>query len=133
MIYDYGQDTYKVLSKVVKLTFAKYLKDSGIKFYGIYQLKSLINGNEFFLVEVNNTQIRFKKPKDFLFHFMTFLNKNIVDYRKEYQRLTKRPRDEFTDEIGLEMSYKQIDFFIYQQSELFKLFKVHYEKLKEEN
>lgn len=133
MINDYGQDTYKVLSKLLKLTFTKNLKDSGIKFNGIYQLKNLTNNVEFYMVEVNNTQIRFKTPKDFLLHFMTFLKKNISECKIEYQRLTTRPIDEFTDEIGLEMRYKAIDYYIFQQSELLEFFKMHYEKIKAAN
>ncbi len=133
MINDYGQDTYKVLSKLLKLTFTKYLKDSGIKFNGIYQLKNLTNGVEFYMIEVNNIQIRFKTSKDFLLHFMTFLKKNIAECNIEYQRLTTRAIDEFTDEIGLEMRYKEIDYYIYQQSELLKFIKIHYEKVKAAN
>lgn len=129
MTDDYGQETYKIISRLTKITFAKYLKYSGIEFKGIYQMKSLINDVEFFLLEVNDTQIRFKKPKDFLFHFMLFLKKNIENYQTECLGLTKRPIDEFTDEIGLEMKYKQIDYYIYQQTELLKLLRTHYDKI----
>lgn len=133
MLNDYGQDTYKVLTKLLKLTFAKYLKNSGIRFNGIYQLKDLVNGVELYMVEVNNIQIRFKTPKVFLLHFMTFLKKNIAEYKIEYQKLTTRPIDEFTDEIGLEMRYKEIDYYIHQQSELLKFVEMHYKKIKTAN
>jgi len=131
MIRDYGQDTYRILSKLIKISFAKYLNDSGIVFGGIYQMKNLNNDNEFFLLEVNNVQIRFKKPIDFIFHFMSFLKTNIEDNKKEYNRLTTRTIDGFTDEVGLEIRYKQIDYYIYQQTELFKVLRTHYDRIKE--
>lgn len=130
MIDEYGQETYRILANLIKITFSKYLKNGGIEFGGIYQMRSLSNGVEFYLLEINDTQIRFKKPKDFLFHFMIFLKKNIEDYTQEYKRLTTRSVDEFTDEIGLEMRYKQIEFYIYQQTELLKLIKKHYVEVK---
>lgn len=129
MIDDYGQDTYKVLSKLIKISFAKYLKNSGIEFCGIYQMRNLVNDVEFYLLEVNTTQIRFRKPKDFLLHFKLFLKTNIETYEREYKRLTTRKVDEFTDEVGLEMRYKQVDYYIYQQTELLKLMTTHYEKI----
>lgn len=131
MLDTYGQKTYGILSKLIKFRFAKYLIDSGIEFGGIYKMTNLENEVEFFMLEVNNTQIRFKKPTDFLIHFMTFLRKNIEINTREYNRLTNRPTDEFTDEVGLEMRYKQVDYYIYQQTELLKAFRTHYDKIKQ--
>ena len=92
---------------------------------------SLEKGVEFFMLEVNETQIRFKKPTDFLFHFMMFLRKNIENNTKEYNRLMSRPIDEFTDEVGHEMRYKEVEYYIYQQTELLKVLRMHYDKIRQ--
>lgn len=82
------------------------------------------------MLEVNNTQIRFKKSTDFFFHFITFLSKSIENNTKEYNRLMSRPHDEFTDEVRHEMRYKQIDYYIYQQTELLKVFRRRYDQIR---
>lgn len=130
MIDDYGQETYNILSKLIKIKFAKYLKNSGIELEDIYQMKNLKNDVEFYLLEVNKTQIRFNTPKDFLFHFIQFLKKNIEYNDKRYRELTTRQIEEFTDEIALEMKYKQVDCYKIQQIELLKIMQEHYDKLK---
>ena len=130
MIDDYGQETYNILSKLVKIKFAKYLQNSGIELENIYLMKNLKNDVEFYLLEVNESQIRFKTPKDFLFHFIRFLKNNIEYNDKKYRELTTRQVDDFTDEIALEMKYKQVDYFKIQQIELLKIMQEHYEKLK---
>lgn len=93
-------------------------------------MKNLKNDVEFYLLEVNKTQIPFKTPKDFLFHFVQFLKKNIEYNDKRYRELTTRQVDEFTDEITLEMKYKQVDCCKIQQIELLKIMQKHYDKLK---
>jgi len=130
MIDDYGQETYNILSKLIKIKFAKYLQNSGIELENIYQMKNLKNDVEFYLLEVNETQLRFKTPKDFLFHFIQFLKKNIEYNDKRYRELTTRQVDDFTDEIALEMKYKQVDYCKIQQIELLKIMQEHYDKLK---
>lgn len=55
MIDDYGQETYNILSKLVKIKFAKYLQNSGIELENIYLMKNLKNDVEFYLLEVNES------------------------------------------------------------------------------
>ena len=117
---DYGSDTYNALIKIVKIRFAKELKDSGIQLQGFYAMKNLSTNKEFFLLEVNNLQIRFVDEKGFLLFFTNFLRKNIDELKKRYQYLIKRPIDEFSDEVAIEYQYKQIDYYIFKQSELIK-------------
>lgn len=128
MINDYGQDVYNILSKLIKIRFAKYLKDSGIELEAIYQMKNMKNDAEFYLLEINKVQIRFKTSRDFVFHFIQFLKKNIEYYNKVYRELTTKPIDEFTDEVSLEMRYKQVDYFRIQQTELLGIMQEYYDK-----
>lgn len=130
MIDDYGQDTYNILSKLIKIRFAKYLKNSGIEFENIYLMRNLKTNIEFHLLEVNGIQIRFKTAKDFLFHFIQFLKKDIEYYDRKYRELTTRTIDEFIDEVTLERVYKQFDCYKTQQIELLKIMQEHYDQLK---
>ena len=66
MIGDYDSETYKILSNLLGIRFAKYLKYSGIELRNIYLVKSLNSNIEFYLVEINDIQIRFRKPSDFI-------------------------------------------------------------------
>lgn len=129
MVNDYGQDPYEVLSGILKLRFSAQLKNSGIVFENIYQIKNLVSGKDFFMLEVNSTQIRFVTKKDFLVHFMGFLTKNIESYNKRYHELITRRTDEFTDEVGLEMEYKKIDYYKIKQIELLNLLKGYYNEI----
>jgi hypothetical protein len=117
---DYGSDTYNALIKVVKIRFAKELQDSGIQLQGFYAMKNLASRKEFYLLEVNNIQIRFIDEKGFLLFFPNFLKKNIDELTKRYKYLFNRPIDEISDEVGIEYEYKQIDYFIFKQKQLFK-------------
>ena len=117
---DYDSDIYNALIKIVKIRFAKELQDSGIELKGLYAMKSLISGKEFYLLEVNNEQIRFVDEKGFLLFFANFLIKNIDELNKRYQYIINRPVDEFCDEVGIEMEYKRIDYCISKHKELYK-------------
>lgn len=126
MLDDYGQDSYKILSGILKLRFSAQLKNSGIVFENIYQLKDLVSGKDFFMLEVNSTQIRFVTKRDFLIHFMRFLTKNIEFYNKRYNELITRRTDKFTDEVGLQMEYKRIDYYKIKQIELLEVLNGYY-------
>ena len=131
MIGDYDSETYKILSNLLGIRFAKYLKYSGIELRNIYLVKSLNSNIEFYLVEINDIQIRFRKPSDFIAHFIRLIKSNIEYYDKRYKELTSRQVDEFTDEVAFEMEYKKVDCYKMNQTELLKIMQVHYEKLKE--
>jgi hypothetical protein len=117
---DYGSDTYKAIIKIVKIRFAKELQDSGIQLQGFYKMKNLASKKEFYLLEVNNEQMRFMDEKGFLLFFTNFLKKNIDNLKKRYQYLLNRPTDEYSDEVGIEYEYKQVDYFIFKQKQLIK-------------
>lgn len=117
-MFDYGIDTYKSLAKVVKLKFNSELKDSGIELQGIYSMKNLVTEKEFYLLEVNGKQIRFSNQKSFLVLFSDFLNSNIKELKNRYNYLINKPTDDFSDDVGIEMEYKQADYYSMKQTEL---------------
>jgi hypothetical protein len=117
-MYDYGSDTYKVLTKILKIRFGKELKNSGIELKGLYSMKNLSTNKEFFLLEVNDKQIRFADQKAFIVLFGNFLYDNIKSLKERYNYLIKQPIDEFSDELRIETEYKQVDYFYTQQAEL---------------
>ncbi|WP_082960185.1 hypothetical protein [Maribacter hydrothermalis] len=119
-MFDYGIDTYKSLTKVVKLKFNSELKDSGIELQGIYSMKNLVTEKEFYLLEVNGKQIRFANQKSFVVLFSDFLKSNIKELKNRYNYLLNRTTDEFSDDIGIEMEYKQADYYSMKQTELLK-------------
>ncbi len=129
-MFDYGSDTYKALTKIIKLRFGKELKDSGLELKGLYSMRNLVNDKKFFLLEVNNQQIRFTSEKMFLLFFADFLRKNIKELDNRYKRLINRPTDEFSDEVGIEMEYKLADYYSMKQNELLKKINKYQEKLK---
>lgn len=109
---------YTVLSKFLGLKFHSELKDSGIEFESIHRMINLVTGKENYLVIVNGQQIRFVDAYGFSFHFSMLLASNIKHYDEEYHRLTNLPTNEFTDEVGIEMAYKQIDCYRFKQKDL---------------
>lgn len=119
-MFDYGIDTYKSLNKIVKLKFNSELKDSGIELQGIYAMKNMVTQKEFYLLEVNGKQIRFANQKSFIVLFTDFLRKNIQELKNRFNYLINRPTDEFSDEVGIEMEYKRVDYYSMKQTELLK-------------
>lgn len=126
MYTDYGKETYNILSKILKIKFAKYLIGSGIEFKGIFKITNLQNGIDSYMVDVNDTQIRFHALKDFLIFFMIFLENNIKEYDRNYNYLTS----EYSDDHAVESAYKDIDYFRMQHRELLKVMKEHYDRIK---
>ena len=125
---DCGSEAYNALTKIIKFRFRKQLKDSGIELKGLYSMKNLVTNKEFYLLEVNDIQIRFANEKPFIALFIDFLQKNIIELKSRYNYLINRPTDEFSDQVQIEMQYKQIDYFLTQQTELLK--KINEYKLK---
>src|ERR1035437_2136783 len=125
---DCGSEAYNALTKIIKFRFSKQLKDSGIELKGLYSMKNLVTNKEFYLLEVNDIQIRFANEKPFIALFIDFLQKNIIELKSRYNYLINRPTDEFSDQVQIEMQYKQIDYFLTQQTELLK--KINEYKLK---
>jgi hypothetical protein len=111
---------YNALLKLTKLRFGTQIKDSGIELRGLFLMKNLVQGNELYLLEVNDEQIRFKDEKAFLIMFAHFLSKNIFKLESRYKYLVNRPIDEFSDDIRIEMEYKQVYYYISKQKELLK-------------
>lgn len=109
---------YTVLSKLLGLKFHSELKDSGIEFESIHRMINLVTSKENYLVIVNGQQIRFVDAYGFILHFSMLLESNIKYYDEEYSRLTERSLNEFTDEVAIEMAYKQIDCYRFKQREL---------------
>ncbi len=119
-MFDYGIDTYKSLTKIIKLKFKSELKDSGIELQGIYSMKNMVTEKEIFLLEVNGKQIRFANQKAFVVLFADFLNKNIKELNDSYKYLINRQTDEFSDEVGIEKAYKQAEYYSMKQTDLLK-------------
>lgn len=117
-MFDYGSDTYKALTKVIKLRFGKELKDSGLELKGFYAMTDLVTNKEFYMLDINNHQIRFVDEKGFLLFFADFLQKNIKELDSRYKYLINRPTDEYSDEIGIEREYKLADYYSMKQKEI---------------
>ncbi|EQB90578.1 hypothetical protein [Elizabethkingia anophelis] len=113
--------TYSILSEILKLKFNKQLKDSGIEFHNIYRVTNLGNGKENYLLTVNDVEIRFVTPRDFILHFIRFLCSNIEQQQANYEYLINIEINDFTDEVEVERKYKEASHFIHKQTELLKL------------
>jgi|APLak6261672720_1056091.scaffolds.fasta_scaffold05982_1 hypothetical protein len=113
-----AESVYSLLSKIVNLKFYSELKDSGIEFERIYRMTNLSTGKENYLIVVNNVEIRFVTQRDFIHHFSNFLTHNIVVLNKRYNELTSIVINDYTDDVALEMKYKEIDCFRFKQTEL---------------
>ena len=120
MGFEYGVDTYRILSNILKLKFGLELKDSGIILKNIYLLKNLVSGMDSYLLLINNTQIRFVTPKDFIIHFIGFLSSNIKVLDERYNYLTSIKHNEFTDNVSIEIEYKTVDYHRQRQRLLLK-------------
>jgi hypothetical protein len=118
MRFEYGVDTYKALSKILKLKFALELEDTGLVLKDFYLMKNLVTGKDHYLISINDTQIHFVTAKDFILHFIAFLNSNIKALDKRYDYLTKIELNEFTDNISIEIEYKKFDFQRQRQRDL---------------
>lgn len=119
-MFDYGIDTYKTLTKIVRLKFNSELKDSGVELQGIYSMKNLVTEKEFYLLEVNGKQLRFTNQMSFLILFTDFLGRSIKELNNKYKYLINKPADEFSDVVGIEGAYKQAEYYSMKQTELLK-------------
>jgi len=61
MIPDYGENIYKILSKIVKLNFKAQIKDSGIILKKIYIMKDLETDIENYLLITDDKSKRIYK------------------------------------------------------------------------
>jgi hypothetical protein len=118
MSFEYGVETYKALAKILKIKFGLELKDSGIILQDLFLMKNLISDKESYLLIVNDTHIRFKTQKDFVLHFIHFLNSNIKTLEERYNYMTRIQTNEFTDKVKLEIEYKTIDYHMQRQKDL---------------
>jgi len=112
------ESVYSILSKILKLKFHIELKDSGISFNQIYKMLNLETGKECYLLQLNESEIRFVTTRDFVIHFSIYLQNNIEKLVKEYNRLIDIEHNDYTDDIAIEMKYKELDFKKMKQSEL---------------
>lgn len=124
------ESPYTLLSKLIKQKFYSQIKDSGLELEDIYLVKNLITGKEHYMLIVNNYQIKFVTARDFVFHFINYLNNSIKKLDEEYEYLITRPLDRYTDDVGIEMRYKEIDYYRLKQRELRVLFTELKEKFK---
>lgn len=112
------ESVYSILSKILKLKFHIELKDSGISFNQIYKMLNLETGKECYLLQLNASEIRFVTTRDFVIHFSIYLQNNIEKLVKEYNRLINIEHNDYTDDIAIEMKYKELGFQKMKQSEL---------------
>lgn len=112
------ESTYSILSKILNLKFHSQLKDSGIEFTSLYKMTHLETGNESYLVYVNTTELRFVTSRDFVIHFSRLLVENIITLKATLKELLNIQINEFTDDIGIEFSYKEVEYHILKQTEL---------------
>ena len=129
-MFDYGSETYNELIKITKLRFGKELQNSGIKLTGLYSMKNLVTKKDCYLLEINSKKIRFADEKAFLVLFANFLQRNIIELRARYKYLVSRQIDEFSDEVGIELEYKRMDYYSIKQGELLKKIIKYQAKLK---
>lgn len=112
------ESTYSVLSKIIKLKFYDQFKECGIEFNNIYKMTNLVSGKENYLIYINEIELKFVTNKDFVYHFARFLTNNIQSLNESYNEIIKIKTNEFTDDIGIEMSYKLKEYQIMKQKEL---------------
>lgn len=124
------ESTYSILSKLIKQKFYPQIKDSGIVLEDIYIVKNLVTGKEYYMLIINDFQIKFVTTRDFVIHFVNYLNNSIKKLDEEFEYLVSRPKDRYTDDVGIEMKYKELDHYRFKQRELRNLFTEIKEKLK---
>lgn len=112
------ESIYSVLSKIIKLKFYDQFKECGIEFNNIYKMTNLVTGKENYLIYINETELKFVTNKDFVSHFARFLTNNIQSLKESYNEIINIKTNKFTDDIGIEMSYKLKEYQIMKQTEL---------------
>lgn len=125
------ESVYSILSKIVNLKFYPELKDSGIEFDRIYRMTNLSTTKEHYLIVVNNIEIKFVTQRDFIHHFSNFLKHNLTALNKQYNELISITTNEYTDDVAIEMKYKEVDFFRLKQTELLEKLNQFWKKLSD--
>jgi hypothetical protein len=108
---------YEILTTIIKFRLGS-LKESGIELNGIYKMINLQSGKEFYKLVVNDKEIVFTNGYSFAYHFSKFLESNIKYYNQRFDELTNIQINDFTDNIAIEMKYKEIDHYRYKQKEI---------------
>jgi hypothetical protein len=114
------KSTYGILSEILKLKFHTELKNSGIEFTNIYKMINLETGRENYLLQFNDTELKFVTTRDFVLHFSRYLQNNIEKLKIQFDSLNNIQFDDdgYIDEVAIEMKYKEVDFYRIKQSEL---------------
>jgi len=110
MIPDYGENTYKILNKIIKINFKAQIKDSGIELKKLYKMTDLESGKEDYLLVTNGNSIRFVDEPDFIQKFIMFLKSNIADFNQQYKDLRERANEAVVDETAIFMEDEYIGF-----------------------
>jgi len=105
---DYGEKTYLILSKIVKLNFKSQLKDSGLEFKDIFKVVSLKSDFKYYSLITNEDPINFVDQIDFIEEFISFLEKNIAYLDSQTDTLGRTENERFVENDYLgHYSYKQ--------------------------
>jgi len=123
MYSDYGETTYLILSKIVKLNFKAQIKNSGIEFRNIYRITDLESNFEYYSLITNGDPINFKNQSDFIKEFILFLEKNITYFNNQFEQLQKTANDRFVDKNAVFTEHEHIGNCDYKQSQILKKMK----------
>lgn len=98
MIPKYGEEIYKKVSEITGLKFKSQIKDSGIVFKQIFEMKNLVSGKGNYLIFTNSESIWFDDREDFIQKFIIHIKKSINQLNADYESLEKQQNQAIVDE-----------------------------------
>ncbi|MDP2160627.1 MAG: hypothetical protein Q8K02_09110, partial [Flavobacterium sp.] len=90
MIPKYGKDVYEKVSEITGLKFKSQIKDSGIVFKQIFEMKNLISEKVNCLIFTNSDSIWFIDKDDFVQQFIIHIKKSINQLNLDYKNLEEQ-------------------------------------------
>ena len=129
MIPNYGETTYRILSKIVGLNFKAHIKISGIELKRIYKMTNLESGEETYLLVADNKSIRFKDKASFIQEFIMFLKANIVQFNEQFEELRRRETEAIVDSNAIYQEDEYIGYYGHNQLDLLNKMREFREKL----
>jgi len=110
MIPKYGEDVYEKVSEITGLKFKSQIKDSGIVFKQIFEMKNLISEKVNYLIFTNSDSIWFIDKDDFVQQFITHIKKSINQLNLDYKSLEEQQNQAIVDENIIFLENERIGY-----------------------
>ena len=108
MTPNYGEEAYNKVSQITGLKFKSQIKDSGIEFKQIFEMKDLITNKKNYLIFTNHDSIWFTDKDDFIQKFIMWIKKSIDQLNIDYQEVLKRQNQAVVDDYWIYLENERI-------------------------